>query len=386
MNEEKKLNLHDIVKHKHYKDTDLFLIYNINILNNTTEYDIRNINPPNRKLLFQSGNQLTFVRMANPDEKNKNNQSEEFNHNKSVVVFITLNLHGSVIINNNNTLDVQPYPFNFNDIFWKNKGICGKLSYYGSPTEDNGITPESTHKVFAKSIQKQTLESDMEHHIYCEDLFYYNEHRYRNCKKNPCEYINQDQFYEQKDNNYVCTEKYRGLLNTPHTNTTRYVNKHLSFEGIKPEQGIFISIIDEDKIETIHSKDTAELNNVVQFINNFIQIKSNHKVELDTSEIESIQNSISTNLTLYNVFRIFELLDKINYDVDLYLLDYSCSIFNKNVKLKDTNYDKVMDDTTIAKGGNLRFKRRKNKTKRRKISKKMKIKQKRVNKTRKSVL
>ena len=71
------------------------------------------------------------------------------------------------------------------------------------------------------------------------------------------------------------------------------------------------------------------------------------------------------NVTFDLLFEFFGLLD---YDIDLSLFDYSCSGFNSEI-IDHPNYYTIMDDDTIAKGGNQTV-RRKRKIKIRKSQKK----------------
>ena len=73
---------------------------------------------------------------------------------KKLTVIISVNAHGEVIENpnKNKCMDIQQFPSNFITVFYKNKGVCGKV--VSNDISNKTTSHEQIHKDYVNLINK----------------------------------------------------------------------------------------------------------------------------------------------------------------------------------------------------------------------------------------
>ena len=296
---------------------------------------------------------------------------------KSLVIVISIMVHGNVelIKNNNNkyNLSVKKFPNNFKSTFWKNIGVCGKRTYTKSSTQTEPIHKAYVDAIIQKKNLKYAIPDDITN---LENNYVSNILTDTTCSRSPVDGTNQDVFYEvtNDDNNiqYKCNDTYKPFLNRIYHDKIKYLNKIISFtnKNNNPNNALYISIIIENETKMFKCINITELVDVVKYIISSFIIQETNDNYFDilplTNSLNALSNPKVTDPEMVTLSDIFELLSLIiNYDIELYLLDYSCSSFK--IDIGNTDFNKILFDQSIAQGGNIQFNRKK-KTKRRKIS------------------
>jgi hypothetical protein len=383
------LDLNDVVKYKNFDDE--FIVKNIIRVNNEEFYNIRLYKNNSKEIISPETlerietteiprKELTFL-YKNENKKETKELSPTLKKqllslhtqkkllNNKIIVIISIHAHGKVI-----TLDrgeySEKFPSNFKYTFWKNIGVCGKIHYakvdirtfyqihnsyiywikslYKRITNFESLTQnDETYNKIKKLEQKVHYNIDMslktDNFVRSLPDLFYNHTPKDNCK-----------------NYYTCNPEFIPYINKPYIDTPYYADKSLRFET-SHKSPLYITIIDRTKTTTITCNKTTDLKKLNKFILDFIKQKKSK--DLDISETEKILNDIffSSHLNISELFRIFELLKVIDYDIDLFLLDYSCSTIGHNIDKQTLK--EFLDDPTIAKGGKRKKITRKNKRK-----------------------
>jgi hypothetical protein len=288
---------------------------------------------------------------------------------KSLKVIISINTHGAVIENqkskqNKITVDEKKFPNNFITVFWKNKGVCGKLLHTFKNTYKN---KEKIHKKYVDLIKREYKDNVINRHFLngIEPLKEKENRIFPNVfKTNPFFNENQEFFYESCDGYYKHKPETNKLVDKNCYGALSYVNKSLSF--VKDEK-IFITIInDGDAAKPIFSEV-----NITDYLSDIIkQISLSSLLQPDTfmEEATKISEEAKKNkkITFDNLFSIFGFLKK--YDIYLFLFDYSCSVFPSKISYED--YEEIMKSRSAKGGNNYQTIRRKMKTKKSTIRRK----------------
>lgn len=405
--EKKLLDLNDVVKYNMF-DAE-FIVTQINISDKQQTYNIRlykkdlkeiispetlqtieNTEIPRNELIFIRKDENKKETKALPDTLKKQlfdlHTKKKLNINKKLIVIISINTHGSVL-----SLDTGEYqekfPYNFKHTFWKNIGVCGKI-HYATNNISKLTKIHNSYIDWIKSLYKSNTAfkplstTDGKYNIIKkleEEVNYNIDIKLENENDNISTYL-PNLFYTHTPKNncknyYTCNPEYIPYINKPYIDTPYYADKKLSFDN-EEETPLYITIIDGNQTTTITCNKTNDFKKINTFISNFIKQKKSK--DLDVSKMEKTLNDIISNLPIYfnisELFRIFELLEVIDYDIDLFLLDYSCSTIGHNIDpniLKD-----FLNDKTISKGGKRQTrknKRKHKKTNRRKKHKKTNI-------------
>jgi hypothetical protein len=366
------LDLNDVVKYKNFDDK--FIVKNIIRVNDKEFYNIR-LNNPEKKILRDELEEIKI-----PRDKliflynNKNNSTKETKSlspilKNKLIVIISINIHGKV-----NSLDrVFLFPSNFKHTFWKNIGVCGKMVAYNKNIGED--KPAKTHQKYVELItslknvdemnvnklfdNKQiiSMEKNM---IYNKDIPYKNDSNARSMRSNTNKL-----FYTQTPtlfckNKYKCNPEYIQFINKPYIDTPKYLDKNLYFGN--DVGSLYITIIDE-KQESDKKQTSWVMNSVDDLtkVTNYIYERIENELtptmfpEFKPEIIKKIDCLLQQNNFLLNdLFSVFEFLKLIDYEIDLFLLDYSCSTIlteksdNPDFKKKLVG---ILNNNDISKGG-----------------------------------
>ena len=278
--------------------------------------------------------------------------TNDVNLKKKLTVIISVNSHGEIIENpnKNKCLDIQKFPSNFITVFYKNKGVCGKVvsfdilnketlnkqihnSYVNlinknyEENKKNSITIDqklldgiNTLKQKENSLFTKDIDDDI-------DLF------------NLENVHNQDLFYNKINNKYELNEKTNKYIDKLSIGNMFYVNKSLGFTDSNPNFKnfikIFITIVYNDKNLSLEIT-KPDLSYLKKNLYKFLDINKNRK-----DENESNINKMNTEITFEQIFSILGDLNE--YYIYLFLLDYSCSVFP--FKITKEEYVKLLKET-----------------------------------------
>jgi hypothetical protein len=291
---------------------------------------------------------------------------------RKLIVIISINIHGSVSLNINNEniktisdIDVQEFPSNFKHIFWKNKGMCGKIFYGLALGFKNNI-----HNNFVKLINKNISDINTNYNIQNIQDKILNPgilHNFMDSGTYDPKYVpfssdikkdKEDIFFTENSlvkkiftcSNNSCNPNFTKYIDKPYIDTKKYVNKNLQFD-VKRDMGISIDIIDETTPSNNQKYVCKEISEILNFLDKISKIYSieYNKLSFFNNYFEEQKINLGKNrFKLNKLIEVFGLIN--NYDINLFLFDYSCSGINIDEK-KEDELIKFLDDSTIAKGG-----------------------------------
>lgn len=268
---------------------------------------------------------------------------------KKLTVIISVNAHGEVIENpnKNKCLDIQNFPSNFITVFYKNKGVCGKV--VANDIYNKTTSHEDIHKDYVNLINKN-YEENKKNSITIDQKLLDGIDTLKQ-KENPLfpkeidddielfnlkDVHNQDVFYDKIDNKYKINEKTNKYIDKLSVGNMYYVNKSLGFtEQISKIQNfikIYITIVYNDKNLSLEIN-KPNLSDFKKKLYNFLDI--------DIKKTESNKKKMNTEITFKQIFSILGELNE--YYIDLFLLDYSCSGFP--FKITKEEYVKLIKET-----------------------------------------
>ena len=291
------------------------------------------------------------------DENLKENLNENLKENlntedlvdltKKLTVIISVNAHGEVIENpnKNKCMDIQKFPSNFITVFYKNKGVCGKV--VANDISDKTTSHEQIHKDYVNLINKNYDENKKNSITINQKLLDGLDSLKQ--KENPLfpkdiddkidlfnlkDVHNQDLFHNKTDNKYKLNDKTNKYIDKLSIGNMYYVNKSLGFTDSNPNFKnfikIYITIVYDNKNLSLEIT-KPDLSDFKNKLNNFLDINI-------TNENES---NINTEITFEQIFSILGELNE--YNIDLFLLDYSCSGFP--FKITKEEYVKLLKET-----------------------------------------
>jgi hypothetical protein len=267
---------------------------------------------------------------------------------KKLTVIISVNAHGEVIENpnKNKCMDIQNFPSNFITVFYKNKGVCGKV--VSNDISNKTTSHEQIHKDYVNLINKNYKENKKNSITIDQKLLDGIDTLKQ--KENPLfpkeiDYVdlfnledvhNQDVFYNKINNKYELNEKTNKYIDKLSVGNIYYINKSLSFTDDNPNFQnfikIFITIVYNDKNVSLEIN-KPNLSDFKTKLYNFLDI--------DIKKTESNKKKMNTEITFKQIFSILGELN--DYYIDLFLLDYSCSGFP--FKITKEEYVKLIKET-----------------------------------------
>jgi hypothetical protein len=330
-----------------------------------------------KKLESKSPSSSHQIKKSNTKKLESKSPSSSSRKKESLKVIISVNVHGKVIENYYDDglkkIEVLEFPKNFKKIIWKNKGVCGKTTISKIIGKQQNNTRKNIHDIYVNFIQEcynypnfnnTYLNYIRETIIPMENCFHWYD-----CKRpsidgrvkisksfNKKIFKPNDLFFLEKCDNgdYVCNSKANEYIDKIYINSKKYVNKYLSFrnESNEDSRGIYISIIKDDKtsghFQMVDKTDGISINNITDFLGIDILEILNKKNKL----ANTIDNLLNENVDI-TFDLLFDFFGSLDYNIDLYLLDYSCSGFGSDIN-NHQNYNEIMNDNTIAKGGKIR--------------------------------
>ena len=335
--------------------------------------------PRKRKRSENMGDSLLSIGIqqhAPPNKRMKHNKMNilippvDNNSREKIVIVISVHSHGTINTNpdKNNNIDIKKFPNNFKNVFWKNKGVCGTV-IYTNPEEGYKhelIFIHQIHNDYVHLIQKNRITDNnnlmimkkKENKLFSDKINseYYEQNEITN--------NNHDFFYIKNQENYELNEKTKKYVDKINLKCTDYLNKKLEFDEDNKASKIIISIIHNNNMEITHlvinQDDLSDFKSVIYGFKKLPYI--------DTNPVNNKKETLTFE-------KIFSILGELNeYDINLYLLDYSCSAFPFETTYDDyrklSNYFK---EKKICSGGSRKRKTVKRKTVKRKTMKRRRI-------------